>query len=154
MADYIKWLRSKVGHDTVMVCGALACITNEAGEILLQKRSATEELWGLPGGLLEIGDSAEEAVIREVKEETGLDAKVDYMVGLYSKYFCSYPNGDHAQVVCSCFKCTVVGGDLTIDNKETFDLRFFAKDNVPKLFIQQQIDMVNDFFDNKTGVFK
>lgn len=154
MANYVKSLRSKVGHDTVIFFGSLACITNEKDEILLQKRSGTEELWGLPGGILEIGDSAEEATIREVKEETGLDVKVDYLVGLYSKYFCSYTNGDNAQVVCSCFKCTVIGGELVIDNKETFDLRFFSRENIPKLFIQQHTDMVNDFFDNKTGVFK
>lgn len=154
MADYVKWLRSKVGHDTIIFCGSLACITNDKGEILLQKRSGTEEVWGLPGGILEIGDSAEESTIREVKEETGLDVKVDYMVGLYSKYFCSYANGDNAQVVCSCFKCTIVGGDIVIDNKETFDLRFFSKENIPELFIQQHTDMVNDFFDGKMGVYR
>lgn len=154
MADYVKWLRGKVGHDTIIFCGSLACITNDKGEILLQKRSGTEEVWGLPGGILEIGDSAEEATIREVKEETGLDVKVDYMVGFYSKYFCSYANGDNAQVVCSCFKCTIVGGDIVIDNKETFDLRFFSKENIPELFIQQHTDMVNDFFDGKMGVYR
>lgn len=154
MADYIKWIRSKVGHDTIILNFSGACITNEHGQILLQKRSDKEDIWGLPGGALEIGESAEEAAIREVKEETGLNVKVDSFIGLYSKYFNEYPNGDKAQAICYLFKCSILNGDLTIDAKETFDLRFFDKDNLPNLYIKQYADMINDFFDNKTGVFK
>lgn len=67
MNDYIKSIRNKVGHDTIILNFSDACITNNKGEILLQKRSATEEIWALPGGAVEIGESVEEAVIREVK---------------------------------------------------------------------------------------
>lgn len=154
MKDYIKWIRSKVGHDTIILNFSCACITNERGEILLQKRSDKEELWGLPGGAVEIGESIEEAMIREVKEETGLDVTVEHLIGFYSKYFTTYPNGDSAQSICYLFKCNVISGDLVVDNKETFDLRFFDKNNIPKLFIQQHTDMLNDFFENKVGVYK
>ena len=131
-----------------------ACITNEQGEILLQKRSDKEELWGFPGGALEIGESIEEAMIREVKEETGLNVNVEYLIGVYSKYFATYPNGDSAQSICYLFKCNVASGEFVIDNKETFDLRFFDKNNIPKLFLQQHTDMLHDFLENKKGVFR
>lgn len=154
MSDYIKWIRSKVGHDTIILNFSGAIITNEKGEILLQKRSDKEDVWGLPGGAVEIGESIEETAIRELKEETGLDIKVEYLVGVYSKYFTQYPNGDVAQSICHAFKGTVTGGLISIDNNETFDLQFFGKNNIPKLFVQQHADILNDFFENRTGVFR
>lgn len=154
MSDYIKWIRSKVGHDTIILNFSGACITNERGEVLLQKRSKTEDIWGLPGGAVEIGESIEEAAIREIKEETGLDIQVDYLIGVYSKYFTEYSNGDRAQSICYLFKGTVINGNLSMDLRETFDLKFFDKDNIPPLFVQQHSDALCDFFQNKRGVYK
>lgn len=154
MSDYIKWIRSKVNNDTIILNFSGACITNENGELLLQKRSDSEDIWGLPGGAVEIGESIEESAIREVKEETGLDIKIDYLVGVYSKYFTKYPNGDKAQCICYSFKGSILGGNLYIDKCETFDLKFFSKDELPQIFTQQHIDMINDYFENKKGVFR
>ena len=72
MEDYIKWIRNKVGHEQIFLKFGTACVTYDHGHILLQKRSATEEQWGLPGGAMELGESAEEAAIREFREESGL----------------------------------------------------------------------------------
>ncbi len=152
MSDYIQWIRSKVGHDYVILNFSGACIVNDKGEILLQRRSKTENIWGLPGGAVELGESIEEAAVREIKEETGLDIKVDYLIGIYSKYFTEYPNGDKAQSICYCFKALVVNGAFHIDNKETFDLQFFDRSDLPPLFIQQHADVITDFFANKRGV--
>ncbi|MEW8956808.1 NUDIX hydrolase [Clostridium sp.] len=152
--DYIKWIRSKVGHDTIILNFSVACITNDKGEILLQKRSDKEELWGLPGGAIELYESVEEALIREVKEETGLEVGVEKFIGVYSKYFAEYPNGDTSQSICYLFKCNMISGDLMVDNKETFDLKFFSRDNIPRLFLKQHEDMLEDFLNNNTGVFK
>ena len=152
--DYIKWIRSKVGHETIILNFSGACISNEKGEVLLQKRSVDEDLWGLPGGAIEIEESIEEAAIREVKEETGLDIVVDNLIGVYSKYFTEYKNGDKAQSILYVFKASIIGGDLVIDNKETFDLKFFASGELPNLFVKQHEDVLNDYFMNKRGVFK
>lgn len=154
MKDYIKWIRSKVGHDTIILNFSAVIITNEKGEILLQKRGEKEDIWGLPGGAVEIGESIEEAAIREVKEETGFDIKVDYLIGVYSKYFTEYPNGDVAQSICNSFKGTITGGQLSIDNNETIDLQYFNKDNIPNLFVKQYSDMINDFFENKKSIYR
>jgi mutator protein MutT len=154
MRDYIKWIRKKVGHDTIILNFSVACITNDIGEILFQKRSAKEELWGFPGGAVEIGESIEDALIREVKEETGLNVSVEHFIGVYSKYFTTYPNGDSSQSICFFFKCRIINGDLIVDNKETFDLQYFDINNIPKLFIQQHTDMLSDYLENKIGVYK
>lgn len=154
MKDYIKWIRGKVGHDEIIINSSVVCITNEKGEILLQKRSTKDDVWGLPGGAVELGESIEEAAIREVKEETGFDIKIDNLVGVYSKYFIQYRNGDCVQAICTLFKGSITGGDKNVDNIETFDLQFFDKDNIPRLSFHQHLDMINDFIENRTGVFR
>lgn len=154
MSDYIKWIRNKVGHDIVILNFTGACITNENGELLLQRRSRNDEIWGLPGGCIEIGESVKEAAIREIKEETGLEVSIDYLLGIYSKYFTEYPNGDKAQSICHLFKASICGGELYIDNYETFDLKFFSKEEIPRLFVNQHEDAVQDFFEGKKGVFR
>ena len=73
--EYWKMLRDKVGNMPIMLMAAGVIIQNKAGEILLQKRSDSNK-WGIPGGMLDYGESAEEAAIREVHEETGVDVAI------------------------------------------------------------------------------
>ncbi|WP_210400452.1 NUDIX hydrolase [Methanopyrus sp. SNP6] len=62
----------------------------------------------LPGGFVECGETVEEAVAREVREETGLKVRPVELVGVYSD-----PERDpRGHVVSVCFKCEVVGGEL------------------------------------------
>ena len=96
--NYIKWIRSKVGQEPIILNFAGGCIRNDNGEILLQKRK-DKNVWGFPGGAIEIGESAQETAIREIKEETGLDVFPKKMIGVYTGYFDEYPNGDKAQVI-------------------------------------------------------
>ena len=86
MEDYIKKLRRKVGHDELILNYAGCIIFDEQGRLLLQKRTDCGE-WGFLGGMVELGESVEEAAVREVKEESGLDVKVTSLYGVYSKYF-------------------------------------------------------------------
>lgn len=93
MANYIKEIRKKVGHDYIILNFAGGCVFNEEGKVLLQKRG-DNEAWGFPGGAMEIGESAEETAIREINEETGYIVEVGGLIGVYTKYFQTYPNGD------------------------------------------------------------
>lgn len=80
--DYIKWLRSKVGKEKIILNFAGGCIVNKEGEILLQKRR-DKGVWGFPGGVLEIGESIEGAAKREVFEETGLIVEPKRLIGIF-----------------------------------------------------------------------
>ena len=66
------------------------------GAILLQRRIDNGN-WALPGGAIEIGETAEQAVVREVKEETGYEAAVVRLIGIYSApehTTLTYPDGN------------------------------------------------------------
>jgi NADH pyrophosphatase NudC (nudix superfamily) len=154
MDGYIKWLRSKVGTSPVIVNYVIACVTDESGNILLQKRSKDKDIWGWLGGIIEYGESAEEAVHREVMEESGLEVKIDYLIGIYTKYFQTFDDGSISQMICNFFKCSIVGGSLTIDNYETFDLKFFEPTKIPKFAIPMWQDNLTDFLSGKKGIYR
>lgn len=65
-----------------LVPAVSAVVTDSEGKILLHKRS-DNFLWSLPGGAMELGESVKQAVIREMKEETGFDVEVLKCIGIY-----------------------------------------------------------------------
>lgn len=72
MADtqnYIQWIRSKVGHEKIILIFAGGCIFNKKGEVLLQRRGDSNK-WGFPGGAIELGETPQMTAIREAKKET------------------------------------------------------------------------------------
>ncbi|WP_152393055.1 NUDIX hydrolase [Paenibacillus guangzhouensis] len=151
--DYIKWIRSKVGNEMIILNFAGAIVTNEEGQILLQRRR-DKNAWGFPGGAMEIGESADETAKREVEEETGLRINIEELIGIYSKYFDEYPNGDQAQTIAFVYKGNISGGEIIKENEESIELKFFNKDEVPELFNQQHNDAFNDFVNKRTGVYR
>lgn len=141
--NYIKWLRSKVGHEKIILLFAGGCILNDKGEVLLQRRGDTNT-WGFPGGAIELGETPQMAAIREAKEETGLDVEVGRIIGTYTDCDFVYKNGDQAQSIVIAYELKIVGGNLVCDNKETIGLNYFSLDNMPKLFCQQHEDILAD----------
>jgi ADP-ribose pyrophosphatase YjhB (NUDIX family) len=120
-------------HPQVGRAGTSAVILNDAHEVLLELRSDFK-LWGLPGGRMDIGESVEETVVREVLEETGLTVRIERLVGVYSdprQYgIVAYPNGDVVHAVVMCFVCKCVSGELKY-SAESLDLRYFSTDSLP-----------------------
>ncbi|HUF91212.1 MAG TPA: NUDIX domain-containing protein [Candidatus Limnocylindria bacterium] len=109
-----------------------AVIFDRRGCLLLQQRSDGGQ-WGLPGGSMEIGESAAQAVAREVREETGLDVKPRRLIGVYSDpalQVVRYPDGNVWHYVSLCFECTVRGGTLTTCD-ETLALDYFPLRRLP-----------------------
>lgn len=136
MADYIKWIRSKVEHEKVILVFAGGVVFDERGCVLLQKRGGSGK-WGFPGGAIELGETPEEAAIRELKEETGLDVMVESLLGIYCDSDVKYPNGDEAQSICIVYKLKAISGELSCDNVETLELKYFAIDDLPEMFCRQ-----------------
>ena len=114
--------------------GASAVIFNQRGEVLLERR-ADNGFWGLPGGGVDIGESVEQAIIREVLEETGLRVTVKRLIGIYSgprsHSIMTYPNGDIVQSVTVTFECQRRSGEIRISNEST-DIRYFPVNGLPE----------------------
>lgn len=154
--DYISWIRQRVGTELVFMNFAVACILDGEGRLLLQHR-ADDGQWGLPGGAMELGESAEEAVIREVKEETGLTVTIDHLLGVYTRYQHTYPNGDRSQPIGIFFVCRFDGeltGSELVDPAETLDLQFVPLAEVPVMANQQYNDVVADLRAGRRGVYR
>ena len=98
LMDYVKYIRERVGHDTINLTGVNVLIINKDNKLLLQKRGTFPFKWGLVGGITELGESLEATAIREAKEETGLNIKELELLGTTSGEDCfiDFPNGDKA----------------------------------------------------------
>ena len=132
MTSYLHKVRRHVGHEKIILVFATACVLNEEGHLLWQRR-ADFGWWGLPGGILEWNESLPECVVREVREETGLEVEPKRLIGIYTSpdFDVTYPNGDLVQQVTLCFQCRVIGGKLVADKEETLDLAWFPPDRRP-----------------------
>ncbi len=148
--NYIKWIRSKVGHEKIILIFAGGCIFNEKGEVLLQRRGDTNK-WGFPGGAIELGETPEMAAIREAKEETGLDVEVGKLIGIYTDCNMEYASGDKAQSIVIAYELKALGGELFCDKEETLALKYFPLDNMPELFCKQHEDLLADIRKEKGG---
>lgn len=148
---YIQWIRNKLGHDLIFLNFAGAIVTNELDEILLQKRRDSN-LWGFPGGTMELGESGSETAIREVYEECGIKIKIESLIGIYTKYFDEYSNGDKAQTITLFFHASFNEGELISENEESKEVKFFRMDSIPDLFNQQHADALIDFKNNLRGI--
>ena len=143
--DYIRWIRSKVGHEKIIQTFAGGCIFNDRGEVLLQRRGDSNK-WGFPGGAIEPGETPEMTVVREAKEETGLDVSVGRLIGVYTDPDIAYPNGDQAQSIVIAYELQVTGSELFCDQDETLELKYFSKEKKPQLFTGSHEALWNDIF--------
>ncbi len=132
--NHFLWEECKMGEVKEIRPGIAVVIFNGKGEVLLQKR-ADVNLWGIPSGHVEPGETVEAAAIREVFEETGLSVKIIRLIGVYSdpsSQIFHYPDGRVIHFVTCCFQAEVIGGELRAASPETLDLRYFPCDRLPE----------------------
>ncbi len=135
MTDYIKWLRSRIGPRKTILAYTSALVRDDRGRVLMQQRADFKTMWGLPGGILELGESFTECAKREVCEETGYEVEPIRLVGLYTspEFDVRYPNGDEAQQFTVALECRIVGGHAQIDPGEVVQQQFFDLNDAPPL---------------------
>ncbi|MDW4527071.1 NUDIX hydrolase [Rossellomorea marisflavi] len=115
----------------VHIVAAGGFVTNEKDEILLVK-TRRDGHWVFPGGQIEVGENLIDGVIREVKEESGMDVTVSHMVGVFSNT-ATYEGHSGVKIVPTKvmfdFVCEPVGGEFNTSD-ETSDVRWVHKEDV------------------------
>ncbi len=128
------------GYATPKVDIRAAIIENN--KILLVQESMDNK-WAMPGGWADVGESPTEAIIRETKEESGLDVKPNKIIGVYEANRDGRPlELFHAYKIV--FLCEKVGGSLKTSN-ETISVNYFTFDSLPPLSTSRTNDKhIND----------
>ena len=84
---------------------------NNSVILIKRKNEPFKDFWALPGGFVEYNEKVEQAAVREAKEETGLDVKIEKLIGVYSD-----PKRDpRGHTVSVVFLCSAIGGNLKAD---------------------------------------
>ncbi|MEN1936315.1 NUDIX domain-containing protein [Paenibacillus sp. 102] len=133
ISTYYKQIREKLGSDLIFMPSVAAVIKNELGEILFQYPGG--KFWSLPAGAIEPGETPEEAVVREVWEETGLRVQIKGIKGVYGgeDFRHTYSNGDQVEYIIVVFECEVIEGELKAIDGESLKLQYFSLHERPKL---------------------
>lgn len=99
---------------------------NAAGSVLLIRRT-DNQLWALPGGAMEFGESVSQTAVREVREETGLDVEIIGLVGIYTDphHLVEFSDGEVRQQFSICFTAELAGGVIAT-SEESSEVRFVA----------------------------
>ncbi len=93
-------MTSQSPRHSVSVAGV---ITDDHGRALLIQRRDNAR-WEPPGGVLELGETIEDGLRRELREETGLDTEPDQLTGIYK----NMTRG----IIALVFRCKITGGEL------------------------------------------
>ncbi len=141
--DYIHELRKQIGPRKIILNCAGALIVRE-DQILFQRRTDNGR-WGLIGGLVEMNETYTQAALREIREETGLEVKLDSFLGIFHNHNMVWSNGDAAHVICAMFTASIVRGEPRID-EESLELRFFGRNELPPLFAEDHIAALDAYF--------
>ena len=125
---------------TTPKAGCSIAAFDDAGRVVLIQRSDNKR-WALPGGWAEIGSPPSENALRELREETGFEAKIERLVGLYdNKQFASV---SPYQFYLCLFRARITGGTATTSS-ETLDVRLVDPADPPNDMSELQRTMLRD----------
>jgi ADP-ribose pyrophosphatase YjhB (NUDIX family) len=122
---------------------AVGALIIKRNKVLLNHRT-DYDMWNLPSGGMEKGETIFQALKREVKEETGLNIEPVKLTGVYQNY--------KREIIVFNFLVKVLSGKLT-KNREADAFKYFDYKKLPKNFPDKQKERIFDYFSNKKKVF-
>ena len=130
----------------MIAMGACAAVIDN-GKILLTKREDFE-VWCLPGGHVENGESMAQAAVRETLEETGLVIELSHLVSISYRQH----NWNGLPMHLGCFAARRTGGQLQRQPEEVLELRYFAPDEIPSAIMSGHRQRIEDAFSGAYGL--
>src|SRR5258706_1743309 len=114
MSDYVRRVRAKMGNEFLLMRSVTALVFNGQGRVLLVRPSRRENVWVAPGGAVDPDEQPQDAVVREVWEETGLLVEPMELRGVFGgpEYRVWYANGDEVGYMMAAHEYRVTGGAL------------------------------------------
>ena len=92
-----------------------------------------------------MNETYEEAALREIREETGLEVQLDSFLGIFHNHNMVWSNGDAAHVIAAMYTAHILSGEPRID-EESYELRFFCREELPELFAEDHIASLDAYF--------
>lgn len=130
--DFVLSLRKKIGHELLWLPGITGVVFNDAGQVLLVRRS-DDGRWTLVTGMLDPGEEPAAGTLREIQEETGVTAEIEHLIHVGSHGPITFPNGDRCSFLNVGFRCRYLSGEARVNDDESTDVGWFAPDNLPEL---------------------
>ena len=153
--DYWKTLRNALGTQQLILNGAAGAIIINDKILLVRKNSSSR--WYIPGGTQELNESIQVTIIREIKEEHGLNLGIDKLISVYSspKWLLELSNGDRIQQVTFFFLMNGVFdiNDINLQLSELNEYAFFGLDEIPEYTMECCKEKIRDLIEFKGIVF-
>lgn len=138
---YIRKIRQLVGHQPLIMTSASGALVNEQEAVLLQERADPGD-WGFPGGYMEFGETFEQTVVREFKEDAGIAVEPQRLLKILDHDTYTYPNGDVVQPVNVFYLVRrTTARQYPTKPSETVRTRYFGLHESPHFFNQQHAKM-------------
>jgi 8-oxo-dGTP pyrophosphatase MutT (NUDIX family) len=111
--------------------------------------------WCLPGGGMDAGESAKEACVREMLEETGLEVRVTKLIGIYTTpdILMEYPDGNRIQPVAFSFEAEITGGELGLSDEVTEFGWYTVKEMESMDILEHHVPRIRDGIENQPEAF-
>ena len=130
----------RISYQNPIPC--VVAIVEQDGAVLLVQRAVDPQKgkWCLPGGFIEVGETVRDAVVRELKEETGLQCQPVEVLGA-----CSDLGGFYGDILIVCYQVQMLDGELAAGD-DAMALDFFREDDVPQLAFRCHAQFLKEFW--------
>jgi len=143
ISEYLRAVRARMGHALLLVPSVTGLVLDDAGRVLLVRHS-NGGVWVAPGGAVDPDERPADAVVREVREETGLRVDPTALRGLFGgpEFRVRYANGDETAYVMAVYECRRLDGELQADGVEILDVRWFEPEELEGLALPSWVRVV------------
>lgn len=124
---------------TNIVVAVTAFVQDDEGRLLMIRRTDNDK-YSIPGGAQDVGETIGHTVVREVREETGIDVEPVDIIGIYSDpaHVIAYTDGEVRQEFSICFRARPIGGQLRTSN-ESSEVQWVSRGDLDALNIHPTI---------------